>query len=86
MLGCPEESAAAVSTLTTSGLETPYYISLWNGNKGNSLLMPDIWVNVIGSIVPENWVAILNYVRGRLVKHRGGVWLALTGTKGVEPG
>lgn len=87
-LGCPDETgtgAININTLTTTGNLTDYYVSIWDGNRGNSVLDEDTWVNIRSSVVPRPWVPLLTYDRGSLVTSGGYVWVALRGSRGEQP-
>lgn len=85
LLGCPEDAETSVSTLTTSGQSTAYYLSLWNNNKGSSLDDGSAWVNIYNSVTPSDWVSAFIYVRGRLVNHNNKTWVAIQNSRGDEP-
>lgn len=93
LLGCPDNTGTGqsnanelLSTLTTGGNSTNYYISLWDNNRGASLQDERAWVNVVRSITPSPWISLLIYPRGSLVTNRGKTWIAARGSRGTEPG
>lgn len=83
---CPEEINPALRELTTTGSFSPYYISMWDNNKGNSLQDDQVWLNVVGSPTAIGpWIAFRIYGVGSLVTHKDHTWLAWADSKGVEP-
>lgn len=83
MANCPGVAAEYVEEIASA--PSPYYMSLWNNNRGISLANETVWIQIYGSITPAAWSPQLIYPRGSLVLRNGEVWVAVADSRGIEP-